>query len=49
MIGMASNSVQTFTILFVDVAGSVALYESLGDLAAKLKPLQDHPNRHILA
>lgn len=35
MIGMGSNSVQTFTILFVDVAGSVALYESLGDLEAK--------------
>lgn len=29
------HSVQACTILFVDVAGSTALYESLGDLAAK--------------
>jgi class 3 adenylate cyclase len=40
MLGMASDSVQTFTILFVDVAGSVALYESLGDLAAKERIIQ---------
>jgi class 3 adenylate cyclase len=32
---MESHSVQQCTILFVDIAGSTALYESLGDQAAK--------------
>ena len=35
MAHMESHSVQQCTILFADIAGSTALYESLGDEPAK--------------